>query len=70
MKHRVFWNPVHAVRFDPPEGRTENITLFTGLAGGVADGLVNQMPAENNGRSAAASEFLANRTVEGRFSSI
>jgi hypothetical protein len=70
VKHRVFWNLVHAVRFDPPVGRTENITLFTGLAGGVADGIINQMLAENNDASAAASEFLANRTVEGRFWSI
>ncbi|PAW63359.1 MAG: hypothetical protein B9S36_04955, partial [Verrucomicrobiia bacterium Tous-C2TDCM] len=70
VKHRVFWNLVHAVRFDPPVGRTENITLFTGLAGGVADGIINQLLAENNDKSAAASEFLANRTVEGRFWSI
>jgi len=70
VKHRVFWNLVHAVRFDPPAGRTENLTLFTGLAGGVADGLINQLLADNNDKSAAASEFLANRTVEGRFWSI
>jgi hypothetical protein len=67
VKHRVFWNLVHAVRSDPPVGRTENITIFTGLAGGVADGLINQLLATNNDASAAASEFLANRTVEGRF---
>jgi hypothetical protein len=70
VKHRVFWNLVHAVRFDPPVGRNENITLFTGLAGGVADGIINQLLATNNDASAAASEFLANRTVEGRFWSI
>lgn len=70
VKHRVFWNLVHAVRFDPPVGRTENLTLFTGLAGGVADGLINQLLADNNDKSAAASEFLANRTVEGSFWSI
>lgn len=70
VKHRVFWNLVHAVRFDPPVGRTENLTLFTGLAGGVADGLINQLLADNNDKSVAASEFLANRTVEGSFWSI
>lgn len=70
VKHRVFWNLVHALRFDPPVDRTENTTLFTGLAGGVADGLINQLLAENNDKFAAASEFLATRTVEGRFWSI
>jgi hypothetical protein len=70
VKHRLFWNLVHAVRFDLPVGRTENITLFTGRAGGVADGIINQMLAENNEASAAASEFLANQTVEGNFWSI
>jgi hypothetical protein len=71
VKHRVFWNLVHAVRFDPPVGRTENITLFTGLAGGVADGIINQMLAENNEASAAASrepdgggEFLEHLTMD------
>ena len=67
VKHRVFWNLIHAVSFEPPTTRHENLTMFTGLAGGVADGLINQMLATNNDQTAALSEFLGNRTIEGRF---
>lgn len=67
VKHRVFWNLNHAVSFEPPTTRHENITMFTGLAGGVADGLINQMLATINDQNAALSEFLGNRTIEGRY---
>ncbi len=67
VKHRVFWNLNHAISFEPPRDRRDNITMFTGLAGGVADGLINQMLADINDRNAALSEFLGNRTIEGRY---
>ncbi len=67
VRHRVFWNLIYAVRFDPPVGRTDDITLYTGLGGGIADGMINQMLAQNNDASAAAMQFLSNRSIEGRF---
>jgi hypothetical protein len=67
VKHHVFWNLIHDVTIQPPAGSSENMTLPTGLALGVADGVVNQILATVNDKNAALTEFLGKRTVEGRF---
>jgi hypothetical protein len=67
VKHHLFWNLVHDVTVQTPAGSSENMTLPTGLALGVADGVINQMLATINDQNAALTEFLGNRTVEGRF---
>jgi len=58
------------VNFEPPAPRSENLTLFTGLAGGVGDALINLTLATVNDTSAMLAEFLGNRTVEGMFWSV
>ena len=67
MRHRVFWNLVHATNLQPPEGGSDNMTLFTGLAGGIADPIFNEMLATINDKNDALMEFLGNRTIEGHF---
>jgi len=67
VKHHIFWNLVHDVTIQPPAGNSENMTLPTGLALGVSDGVINQILATINDKNAALTEFLGNRTVEGRF---
>jgi hypothetical protein len=55
------------VTVQPAAGSSENMTLPTGLALGVADGVINQFLATINDKSAALTEFLGKRKVEGRF---
>jgi hypothetical protein len=66
VKHHVFWNLVHDVTIQPPAGSSENMTLPTGLALGVADGVINEMLSMINDKNAALAEFLRKSTVEGR----
>ena len=65
VKHRVFWNLVHAVNFEPPAARHENMTLFTGLAGGVADGLI-QPDAGHHQRPERGSDRVPGKPDRGR----
>jgi hypothetical protein len=67
VKHHLFWNLVHDVTVRPPAGSSENMILPTGLALGVADGVINRILATINDKNSALTLFLGNRTVEGRF---
>jgi len=67
VKHHLFWNLIYDVTVQPPAGSSENMTLPTGLALGVADGVINQMLAMINDQNADLTEFLGKNTVELRF---
>jgi len=53
VKHHLFWNLDHDVTVKPPAGSSENMTLPTGLALGVADSVINQILATINDKNAA-----------------
>ena len=70
VRHRVFWNLVHAVTVLEPALKRENLTLSTGTVGGLLDSIGNQILALINDQNAAIAEFLNRNTLQGRFWSI
>lgn len=69
VKHELFWNLCYALNL-PAFASGNNLTLQTGLAGGVADPLIQQILDDNNAQSLAALDFLTTTPVEGRFWSV
>jgi hypothetical protein len=66
VKHHLFWNLVYQVTVQPPDGNSENMILPTGLALGVAAGVINQILATINDKNAALPDYFEKSTVEGR----
>jgi hypothetical protein len=67
VRHRLWWNLSHATnQLKPPLART-NLTLNTGLAGGVGDPINNVILAQINDAHRAAAEFLNRERLEGKF---
>jgi hypothetical protein len=66
VKHALFWNLSHAPRVakiaDP-----KPIRLYTGLVGGMFDGLFNQLLAPSNEASGRLAAAVESRSQEGRF---
>lgn len=67
VKHRLFWNLIHASNVLEPALKRENLVLNTGLAAGLLDSIGNQILAVINDQNAAIAEFLGRSTLEGRF---
>jgi len=67
VKHRLFWNLIHASNVLEPALRRENLVLNTGLAAGLLDSIGNQILALINDQNAAIAEFLGRNTLQGRF---
>lgn len=67
VRHRVFWNLNHATNRLPPPLKSENLTLITGLAGGVGDRINQFLLSQVNDANNAVAQFLNRNTIEGRF---
>ncbi|WP_009960147.1 hypothetical protein [Verrucomicrobium spinosum] len=64
VKHSLFWNLHHGVsRLDPSLARLQ-LSLQTGLAGGVGDALGLFIQAQINDANSAASEFLGREEIQ------
>jgi len=70
VKHRVFWNLLHATNTLPPALKSDNLTLNTGLAAGVGDRVNQFLLSQVNDGNSAISQFLGRNTIEGRFWSV
>jgi len=69
VKHRVFWNLLHATnRLEPRD--SQNLTLNTGLAAGVGDRINQFLLSQVNDGNSAIAQFLDRNTIEGRFWSV
>jgi len=66
VKHRVFWNLLHATNRLEPRS-SQNLTLNTGLAAGVGDRINQFLLSQVNDGNSAISQFLGRNTIEGRF---
>ncbi len=69
VKHEVWWNLCYAHNV-PDFAVRSDLALQTGLAGGVADPLIQQILDANNAASAAALDILTTTQVEGRWWSV
>lgn len=67
VQHELFWNLNHDTNDIPPQPNVNPLTLVTGLAGGMADGLIQSMLAANDAEALAALNFLANQRLTGMF---
>ena len=67
VRHRLWWNLLHATNQLKPPLAHANLTLTTGLAGGVGDPINNLILAQINDEHSAAAEFLGRERMEGRF---
>lgn len=65
--NNAFWNLAHAAKNPVPKKPPAPIRMFTGLAGGWADIIGNQMLSGTNELSARASNAVNTTTNEGRF---
>lgn len=70
VAHRLFWNLNHDTNHPLPPLATQNLTLFTGLAGGLADPLINIILAQVNDAASAAAQFLRLQKIEARIWSV
>lgn len=66
-QHFCWWNLAHATRMPQGPIPTNPIQLFTGLAGGLADGIFNQILSANNDATQHVLAAMQTVTAEGRF---
>lgn len=66
-QHFCWWNLAHATRMPQGAPPSRPIQLFTGLAGGIADGLFNQMLSWGNDQAQHVEAAMQTVTAEGRF---
>lgn len=66
VKHSLFWNLSQATNQLKPPLQSENLTLQTGLAGGVGDAINNYLLAQINDANSAAAQFLGREKIEAR----
>lgn len=67
VSHSIFWNVMHGTVNQPPRDPAQRITLFTGLAGGWGDVIINQSLAPINDLADQILNAVTNVTPEGRF---
>jgi hypothetical protein len=66
----MFWNLGHGTNLlRPPAART-NLSLTTGLAGGVGDPLIAVILAQVNDQASAVAELIGRERIEGKFWSV
>lgn len=70
VSHLVFWNLLHATNQPTETAEAQNLTLQTGLAGGIGDNLNNYLLAQINDANSAVSQYLGSTEIEGRFWSV
>ena len=70
VQHHCFWNLHYGMRQLEPPLKKQNLTLNTGLAGGVGDALNNFILAQVNDANSAAAEFLGREQLETRIWSV
>lgn len=66
-QHFCWWNLGHETRMPEVPRAFQPIQLFTGLAGGFADGIFNQMLAPGNDQMQRVEAAMQTVTAEGRF---
>lgn len=64
VRHELFWNLHHALSRPPDPIAPLQLSLNTGLAGGVADPLNNAILASINDANSAAAQFLSNGRIQ------
>lgn len=70
VQHHCFWNLHYGMRQLEPPLKKQNLTLNTGLAGGVGDALNNFILSQVNDANSAAAEFLGREQLETRVWSV
>lgn len=66
VRHACFWNLAHAPRV-AKIADSKPITLYTGIAGGMFDGIFNQLLAPGNEASDRIAAAFQSQSPEGRF---
>ena len=70
VKHALFWNLNQATNQPAMPLQSDNLTLQTGLAGGVGDVIDNEILAQINDANSAAAQFLSQQLIAGLIWSI
>lgn len=65
-QHHLFWNLHHGMKQLEPPLAKQNLSLNTGLAGGIGDAWNNFVLSQINDAASAASEFLGREMLETR----